>query len=242
MSLRFRILFSSACAVLAVLLCVASANAAREEAERERNEALARYGGEVVGLVVADEGLEAGDVITSSNVSERDWVSDLAPADALTSLDDVLGRQLTVPIAEGAPLTSLNFREDTETVEVPSGHVAVSVPITDKLGLGSNVPVGARVVAYRVTDSASELLAGDATVISSPGTEGSTTRGSLTVALLPDDVSAVLGASASGDLRLVQPADDVAEMGEGDVSAPEEVTPEQEEVTPEQEEVMPGQG
>lgn len=226
MSLKFRILFSSACAVLAVVLCVACASAAREDAERERNEALERYGGEVVSLVVAEEGLEAGDVVTASNVRERDWVSDLAPADAITSLDEAVGRQLTVPVAQGAPLTSLNFRDDSAMAEVPSGHVAVSVPVTDRLGLSGGVGVGSRVVAYRVVESSSELLASDVTVLSTVGGDTAAARGSVTIAVLPEDVSAVLSASTSGDLRLVQPAEDVTDVGEADVSAPDEVAPE----------------
>lgn len=226
MSLRFRILFSSACAVLAALLCAVCADSARAEAERARNEALERYGGEVVSLVVADEALEAGDVVTASNVSERDWVSDLAPADAITSMDDAVGRELTVPVSSGAPLTGLNFRDTSAMADIPSGHVAVSVPVTDRLGLGTGVEVGSRVVAYEAGESSSQLVADDVTVLTPPEGDGSMSRGSVTIAVLPEDVSEVLSASASGNLRLVQPADDVAGVATDDVAAPSEVAPE----------------
>lgn len=225
MSLRFRIVLSSACAVLAAMLCIASAGNARAEAERERNEALERYGGEVVSLVVAREGLEAGDVVTISNVEEREWASALAPQDAITDIDEVVGNQLTVPAAGGAPLTSLNFRESDVMADIPSGHVAVSIPITDRLGVNEGIATGSRVVAYRAAESASELLASDITILSSPAGDGSLARSSLTIAVLPDDVSAVLSASSAGDLRLVQPAEDVGDVGQDDVAAPEEVLP-----------------
>ena len=46
----------------------------------------------------------------------------------------------------------------------------------------------------------------------------------ITIAVLPDDVSAILAASASGDLRLVIPADDVdVQQDEQETSAPEEL-------------------
>jgi len=142
MSRRFRLILSGAFALLAVVLCAAYAQHVREEAESVRAEALERYGGEVVSLVVADGAIEKGDVIDSSNVSVREWLADLAPTDAVTSLDDVIGTQVTVPAASGSPLTSLNFRDESEMTEVPSGHVALSLPVTDKLALTGSVCAG----------------------------------------------------------------------------------------------------
>lgn len=224
MSLRFRVFFSGACATLAVMLCLLCARHAREEAGRARDEALARYGGETVSLVVAGDGLEAGDVVSSADVSMRDWLSDLAPRDALTSMDDAVGRSVTVPVAAGAPLTALNFRDEEPMAEIPSGHVAVSVPVTDKLGLSGGVDVGSRVMGYRADDDVSVLLSSDVTVLAVPASDGQSMRsGTLTIALPPGDVSAVLSASSSGDLRLVQPADDVDGVGSDDVAAPDEV-------------------
>lgn len=232
MSLRFRLVLAGACALLAAMLCVLCAQQAREGAERERNEALARYGGETVGLVVATDALEAGDVVAASNVTERDWLSDLAPADAVTSLDDVLGRTVTVPVASGAPLTSLNFREEAPMAQIPAGHVAVSVPVTDRLGLAANVSVGARVIAYQAAEGASELLCDDVSVLAVPASDKQAMRaGSITVAVPPDAVARVLSAASSGDLRLVQPADDVDGASASDVAAPGEVTA-QPEVSP----------
>lgn len=224
MSLRFRVFFAGACATLAVLLCVLCARYAREDAERVRNEALERYGGETVSLVVAQEGLEAGDVVSSSNVTVRDWLSDLAPQDAVTSVDEVIGMSVTVPVAGGSPLTALNFREDTPMAEVPSGCVAVSVPVTERLGLAGNAAAGARVVAYRAREDSSELIADDITVLAAPASDRQSVRtGTLTLAVRPDDVSAVLSASDAGDLRVVIPADDVGDMGSVDVGAADEV-------------------
>lgn len=210
MSLRFRIVLSAAFAVLGLLSCLAYADSVREQAEHVRQDAIARFGGEVAQLVVATKTLETGEAISERNVRVCDWVSDLAPADAITSLDEVVGRELRVPVSEGSPLTELDFRGEEALAEVPSGHVALSVPATDKLGIARGVTRGSRVSAYAVSGGEPKLLAGDIEVLSElSSAPGVTSSQQLTIAVLPEQVPAVLGASATGDLRLVIPADDV---------------------------------
>ena len=225
MTRRFRLMLSAAFAALAVCLCLVYADGVRQEADRERAETLARYGGEVVGLVVAREGLEPGDVVSAANAEVREWLADLAPDGAVTSLDDVVGLEVSVAAAKGAPLTSINFRDVTQVADVPAGHVAVTIPVTDKLGVSRNVAVGSALVAYQVTTDGVNLIAEDMTVLSSPG--GQTTISSalqLTVAVLPDDVPDVLSASASNDLRLVMPAKDASGGGaSAHTGAPEQL-------------------
>ena len=233
MSTRFRIVLSAAFALLGVVSCLAYAETVRQEAERVRSDAIERFGGEVAQLVVATQTLEAGEVITERNVRVRDWVSDLAPVGVLVSLDDAIGREVRVPIAEGAPLTELNFRDESALSEVPSGHVAVSVPVTDKLGISRGVTRGAHVSAYAVSGEGPRLIASDIEVLSElASSTGIVASQQITIAVLPDDVSEVLGASASGDLRLVIPADDVEVTSEaGDEAAesepPTEMSPEE---------------
>ena len=220
MSFKFRIAFSLACAALAALLCVNYAESVRAKAERTRDEAIARYGGEVVRLVVSRGPLEPGDVVDQADVSERDWVTDLAPSDALTSLDDVVGREVTVPVA----VTALAFRDVAAMADIPAGHVALSIPITDKLGVSRSIGVGTGVIGYVVDDKGSTPIATDATVLASPGeTSGLGTGGQLTLAIRSEDVDAVLSASAAGTLRIVVPADDVEGLDSLRTSAPQEI-------------------
>ena len=230
MSKRFRILLSLSCALLGVVSCLAYGSSVRAEADRVRSDAIARFGGEVARLVVADQALEVGDLITERNVSVRDWVADLAPSGAIVSLDDAIGREVRVPAAKGAPLTELNFRDETVLSEVPDGHVAVSVPVTDKLGISRGVTRGAHINAYEVSVEGPRLIATDVEVLSELGsTTGIVASQQITIAVLPDDVAEVLGASATGDLRLVIPAHDVeVETEEGEGQPPAEVVPEKE--------------
>lgn len=223
MTRRFRLIVSGTCALLAATLCGVYGQHVREEADRVRAEAIARYGGEVVSLVVAPEGLEAGDVVDRRNVTERDWLSDLAPRDAVTTMDEVLGAEVTVPAAAGAPLTSLNFRDSEDAVEVPSGRVAVSVPVTEDLGLPPSAGAGTELVAYEVGESGVSLVSDDLVVLRAPGEQsGLGSRGSVTLAAEPGSVPSVLSASAEGSLRLALPADDAEGLG----TAPQEVAPE----------------
>lgn len=221
---RTRLVLSGALAALAAAACLLYGQSVREEAQRVRAEALERYGGEVVRLVVATEALEAGDLVGRSNVAEREWLVDFVPQGAVTGMDDILGAEITVPAAAGAPLTSLNFREAVDAVEVPSGTVAISVPATEDLGLPRSVEVGSELSAYGVTDDGVRLIAGGVEVIEAPVSTGVLgAAGELTIAVVPEDVASVLSASADGSLRLALPADEVADIPEEQLQAPTEV-------------------
>lgn len=221
---RLRLVLAGAFSVLAVLLCVLYGQRTRAEAERERAEAIERYGGEVTQVVVALQPLEAGDVLTRQNVTERDWVSDLVPQGTLTSLDEALGRQVTVPAGQGSPLTALNFRTEGGTSEVPDGYVAISLSASEKLGLPMTVPTGTRLAAFRVTDSGARLVTSDLQVLALASEAAVGTRGTVTLAVRPDDVSELLVAGGEGSLRLIVPGDGAKVTGQ--LSAPSEVTAE----------------
>ena len=226
MTRRFRLVVSGVCALLAATLCGLYGQHVRDEADRVRAEALERYGGEVVSLVVAPEGLEAGDVVDRRNVTERDWLSDLAPRDAVVGLDEVLGAEVTVPAAAGAPLTSLNFRDSVDAVEVPSGRVALTVPVTQELGLPSATAAGTTLAAYEVEDSGVRLVAEDLLVLRAAADQsGMGSRGDVTLAARPESVASVLSASAEGSLRLALPADDADDLASSLGAAPTEVAP-----------------
>ena len=227
MTRRFRLAASGALALLAAAACALYGQQVREEAERVRAEALERYGGEVVQLVVAPEGLEAGDVVDRGNVTEREWLVELVPEGAVTSVEAVLGASVTVPAAAGAPLTSLNFRESADALEVPDGLVAISVPVTDDLALPRLAKAGSTLSAYAVSDDGVRLLTSSVQVLEALGEKGGlAVAGELTVAVAPEDVAPVLAASASGSLRLTLPSEEAASVPEGSVQAPTEVTPE----------------
>ncbi len=225
MSVRFRVLFSTACAVLAVMVCLNYAQHVQAEADRARSEVLARYGGEVVTLVVSSAALEPGDIATQSNVTTREWLVDLAPEGALTSLDEVLGKEVGNAAPKGVPLTDVTFRDASTMAEVPAGRVAVTVPVTDRLGVPRDISQGATLAAYEVSGEGTSLICASMSVLAAPAQTSLGATPQLTLAVLPEDVPAILAASASSDLRLVMPGTSVAQDEEGmaDPAAPEEV-------------------
>lgn len=224
MTRRFRLLLSGSCALLSAVLCLAYGEHIREESERVRAEALERYGGEVVTLVVATEGIEAGESVSRSNVSERDWLVDLAPENAVTGLDTVIGAEVSVPVAAGVPLTELNFRDATEAVEVPSDRVALSVPLDDDLGVPPGTEAGESLAAYETNERGVQLISSDVRVLSAPqSSAGPLSAGSITIAVAPDEVARLLAASDEGSLRLALPGEQALELVEEGQSAPTNV-------------------
>lgn len=210
MNTKLRLALAALCASGAVLACLAYADAARAQVIRERDAALARYGGELVTLVVSSTALETGDIVSRNNVSEREWISDLAPEGAVTNIDDVLGKSVSVPLAQGAPITELTFRDDSHAFDVPSGHVALVVPLTDKLGVSQTMAVGSRVLAYSTTHERAVALASDVTILELTAQQGSFSQSeSITLSVLPQDVQALLLAASNDSLRLIMPAEDV---------------------------------
>ena len=220
MTRRFRYLISGSCALLATALCLAYGEQTRAQCERERTEALERYGGEVVRLVVATEPIEAGDAIDGTNATERDWVAELAPEGALTSFDDAKGLKVSVPVAAGMPVTDLNLRDPEEAVEVPSGKMAITIATDDDTGVPPGLETGVTLAAYEVGAEGVRLVADDLKVLSAPaGTTGAVLSDQLTVAVSPEDVAPLLATSQNGSLRLVLPGEGVR------VSEDQEINP-----------------
>lgn len=213
MTKRVRLVVSACCALCAMLLCAALVNGVREDAERQRTKMLERYGGDMVTLVVTNRSLEQGETIAVSDVEERDWISSLAPEGALLSKDEVIGRVVREPAAANAPLCELNFREEAQALEVPAGHVAVSVPLSDRLGVPADVPSGTHVVAYEAKEGTAELVCSSALVLGAPSMTSATMgQGVITIAAPISDIPRILSTSTSGDLRLVVPASDVMDV------------------------------
>lgn len=227
MSAKVRIALALVCAVLAVLACQAYAQEARRQEAQLRQETLDRYGGEVVALVVATHQLEAGNTVKEADVTLKEWVSELAPEGALVSLDDVLGKTLSSSVATGQVLTQLALVSSDSSFDVPSGTVAVSLVLSDKLGLVSGIDTGSRIFAYRVDDVGAQLVSASVTVVSLRSEGGALSSSKdVTIAAQPDDIPAILEAAAKGTLRLVVPASNVTAANVGVIAAPSVVEPE----------------
>lgn len=209
MRLKTKMMLSVACGILAVLCALIYADSVRQETEQVRTQALERYGGEVTNLVVACAGLSSGDVIKQTDVEVREWLVDLAPQEALSTLDDVVGLRLTSAVAAGAPLSRVDFAHVDGEIEIPEGRVAVSVHLSDKTGVSDTLTSGSRLLAYEVTATNTVLISNDIVVVGAKESSKTTPASSLTIAVSPALVPRILSAAADGTLRLAMPTSDV---------------------------------
>ena len=209
MSFKFRVLCALLCAVAAAMISLQYSQSIRADAQKMREDLQARYGGETVELVVSTKALRVGDVIEPSDVVKRDWVSMLAPADAYTRMEDVVGKTVKVPLSENAPITQTTFATMDEQYSIPEGYVALSIPLTEKLGLGQHIAPHTAVVAYEATQKASDLITSDMRVLYvQDEARGQFSSPSCVVAVKPQDVGRILTAQAKNSLKFVVPAQD----------------------------------
>lgn len=212
MNKRFRIIMACACASLAVLCALAYGNAVRAEAQAEKTEAMARYGGEVTKVVVATTTLEPGDSITAAKAEEREWLSELVPEGAFKSLQELGNKTIGTPVSKGSPICSVNIRGNDDGMEVPSGKVAIAIPLNERLGVTSSVEIGANLAAYKVNEGRTYLISSNVVVLSVPTTSSSTNKGSITIAVPLEEVADLMSSASDSTLRLVRPADDISSL------------------------------
>lgn len=81
------IVFGIICAICVALY----ASLVHQEADSARAEAMKRYGGEQVEVLVATKDIYPGETLTSSNTTMKTWLSDLLPDECITNFDEVKG-------------------------------------------------------------------------------------------------------------------------------------------------------
>ncbi|HEV2444327.1 MAG TPA: Flp pilus assembly protein CpaB [Candidatus Sulfopaludibacter sp.] len=90
-------------------------------------------------VVVAAKPIPAGTVLAETDVQSIPWPVDGTPAGAFDNAQQLAGRTVLVPLAQGEPV------------------LAARLASTDKGGGGSGVPAGMRAVSVHVTDSSGVL-------------------------------------------------------------------------------------
>lgn len=217
MSRKVRILLSLLCFVAAFGCAVAYGDGIRKEEQHLRGQTLARFGGDVVQLVVTTHDLEPGTTVAPTDVALVDWIAELAPTSAFTSIDEVVGKSITAGAAKNTLLSSFNFEDEADFLEVPEGMVAISVPLSERLMLPTELKPRTSVCAWVTGKQGSTLLSAHVVVLKIPesNTKGSSSRQqkTLTLAVEPAQVGKLLDASSASQLRLVVPAQDVIDVG-----------------------------
>ena len=120
----------------------------RGEADEARIEAMQRYGGEQVDVLVATKDIYPGETVDASNAEVKTWLSDLLPSGCVTSFDDVKGVQAASLIISGEAISQRRFDSSGSGIDVPQGCVALSVPAEDVQAVGGALSAGDVVDVY----------------------------------------------------------------------------------------------
>lgn len=228
---RRQIVVGVVAAIAATLLMIAYAASVTAGARHEREQALARFGGEQIEVCVATRQIAAGETVESSDVEMRSWLVDLVPDGAATSMDQVVGQRASYPIARNEPVVVARVTAHDAELEVPQGLVAVTVPSDEVTAVGGSVLPGSCVDVYTTGSTGTSLLASQVLVLETSATvagEGSSlsggfSRGSVswvTLAVDPSLVEQLVAVSRTGGLYLVLPGDPVPEDKAESVDAP----------------------
>lgn len=204
MSLKIRLLCACLCAALAVIISVNYAQSMRAEAQKLKQDVRARFGGDVVSLVVSTRQLDAGHTIQSDDICVRDWASDLAPEGACTNPDEVIGKVVQASLPQNAPLSSLTFDKGDHDAKIPEGYVALGISSSDKQNLGAFCVSGSRLIAFDAKSKGSTCISKDIIVLSNnSGDSIYASEHALLLAVRPSDVEALLQAQSNQSLRFV---------------------------------------
>ena len=183
------------------------------EADAARAEALARYGGEQVEAYVATRDIVAGERVDLSAVETKLWVADLLPEKAVRSTSDAVGKTATSTIFKGEVITTGRFESERDSIDVPSGTQAVSVPAKAVQAVGGAIRAGMSVDIYSSGDSTTTALAQNVSVLdTSVGNSGSmvsSDNGWVTLAVEPEKVQEIIAASNRTTLYFTLPGEPV---------------------------------
>lgn len=181
-----------------------------KDADSARAEAMSRYGGEQVEVLVATRDIYPGETVNGTNSAKQLWVSDLLPEGALTALDEVSGQQLSSAVFSGEVISSKRFGKDSVEIDVPQGKVALSVPAQDVQAVGGAITAGSYVNVY-ATAAQTVCLDENVLVLATNATGSDANSGHeqvswVTLAIDPEKSQEYVTASQSMDIYFALPA------------------------------------
>lgn len=157
------------------------------------------------GVVVADEDLSAGHVLTLSDlrVSEMTISSDISFVDA-GRMEEIVGQTLTLPVVEGGVVPEAGLGSDAEFPEADRALVGATLQpgrFPASLGAGANVSVIVGGGEETEEGAPQAYLALVRTLTPDPGVEGAVNAELLVSSA---DAARIADAAAAGRISLVQ--------------------------------------
>ena len=195
-------------AVVCIVCVLLYASVVQGEAQAARAEALERYGGEQVSVLVATRDLYPGENVSSANASSQMWLSDLLPEGCVDSFDEITGKQLTSMVVKGEAISLKRFESSGTQLDVPQGSVALSVPAKDVQAVGGALVPGNLVDVYAVGASTTQIGSSiPVLATNADGGDGSKTTVSwVTLAVPLEQSQEFVAASQSMDIYFTLPS------------------------------------
>lgn len=209
--MKKRMLIVAICSGLICAICVFFyTEMVYAEADSKRSEALQRYGGEQVEVLVATRTIHPGETLDISNCTKKTWLSDLLPEDALLDLDDAESRQATSLILEGEVVSKSRFNNETKELDIPAGLVAIALPAEEVQAVGGSIIAGSRVDVYATGNQTTCLGKNLEVLATSAGEDESSSRSKITwvtLAVKPEKSQEFVAASQSMKIYFTLPSD-----------------------------------
>jgi len=178
--------------------------------------------GQKTEIFVATRDIAAGERLSSANVASRAWPTELLPAGAQLSEDDVFGQTLLIPLFKNEPVVAAKLGSAAQSFAVPEGYCAVSIPTSNVLAVGGAIGAGSRIAIYAADKQSVELIAAEVLVLeTSNASQASSGSSSLfgsgrsqtelswvTLSVREDVVEDIIAASRNMSLYLVLPGGD----------------------------------
>lgn len=215
MKRRTRLALSVAFGLAAAAVALVYTAGVRAEAAHAQQEALERYGGDLAAVCVATREIEPGESIDEGNVRVEEWVSSLLPEDAMISMTEALGKSSTSRIPKGAPLSSVYFKRQEGSIEVPKGTAAVSVASDAEHAVGGALVRGQSVDVYISKEGVTDRLTSAEVLDTSALVDGGGDVTWVTLAVEDDSVEELLTAAARGMVSLTMPSATLARSERG---------------------------
>ena len=208
-----RIAISVGSGLFAGLLGIMGIHNAQLAAQKQIAAMEQEFGGERIEVCVAVRDIAAGSQITVDDIDMQQVLKSYVPAHACKNADELIGKLATSNVPQGAVMAEVYVQQNTDSLDVPTGYVAVSIPSTDQFAVGGALMRGDYVDVYVSSDGLTQQLITRAYVIDTSvlSTKSSAHLDWVTIAVEPQNVHEVLTASSKGTIFLTLPGDAVDE-------------------------------
>ena len=203
---------SIVCGLLCAACIVWYTVSVQGQVDQARQEALEKYGGDQLEVCVATRDIVAGETISASDVETKLWVAALLPDQAQQDKSQVVGSMASSTILSGEVITARRLGSTSDSLEVPDGLTAVSVPAKSVQAVGGAITPGLSVDLYSTGDTTTTRLGESLLVLATSASADSkaTEVSWITLAVKPESVQELVAAAQTSTLYFTLPGESVS--------------------------------